>query len=281
MDKADVKKIEEFVRKKPRTIQEVSELIGKSWVTTNRIVEKISKEEGSIEVRTFRGGTRGALKIVYSVIDSVHATQIQERLLKIIENGRNKEDFSPSEIFQFVDDDKKKAYLLDFGKFESEESFNTYKNILLSAESQILFFSGNLTFSNLSLHDKKIKDVLLDFAERKGNVKVLTRVEVPGTENVKELIAINDRVGRNVVEVRHCFQPVRGTIVDSKVALFKETRFPKDFYEGELDKPFVIAYEIYDTEWIEWIQKVFYHLFRGSVDANKRIKMFEDMYKKV
>ena len=139
MDKADIKKIEEFVRKKPRTMQEIAELIGKSWVTTDRLIEKISKEEGSIDVRTFRGGTRGALKIVYSVVNSVHATQIQERLLKIIENGRNKEDFSPFDIYQFAE---KRQSLV------ASEAVR-FEKLLGEAQQQILFFSGNLSWLDI------------------------------------------------------------------------------------------------------------------------------------
>ena len=65
LDTKTIKKINDFVYTKPRTIQEIAHLIRKNWRTANNYVDKIAKESGAISVRTFRGGTRGALKIVY------------------------------------------------------------------------------------------------------------------------------------------------------------------------------------------------------------------------
>ena len=102
------KKIKEYVYTKPRTIQEIAQLINKSWRTTNSYVERISQETGEISVRTLRGGTRGAVKIVYwNNIDRIHHTHAQERLHKQIVLGKNKTDFSPFDIYQYVDKNKR------------------------------------------------------------------------------------------------------------------------------------------------------------------------------
>lgn len=108
LTKETVAKINEFVYARPRTIQEIAKFIGVNWRTANRYVEKISKEEGTLSSKVFREGTPGALKVVFwNNIEKLHASEVQERLFKHIESGREKEDFSPSEIFQFVDKNKK------------------------------------------------------------------------------------------------------------------------------------------------------------------------------
>ena len=33
-----------------------------------------------------------------------------------------------------------------------------------------------------------------------------------------------------------------------------------------------LAYEIFDEEWIEWMQKIFWYFFRTAIPAEKRIK---------
>ena len=65
LTKEIVRKVNEFVYTKPRSINEIAELLGVNWRTANRYVEKISREEGTISTRVFREGTPGALKIVF------------------------------------------------------------------------------------------------------------------------------------------------------------------------------------------------------------------------
>ena len=57
--------IYEFVKDEPKTIQEIAQKISSSWVTAQRYIDKLS-EEGIIGSKTFRGGTKGALRIVYT-----------------------------------------------------------------------------------------------------------------------------------------------------------------------------------------------------------------------
>lgn len=274
------KRINDFVYSKPRTIDEIAKHISKNWRTANSYVEKVSQEQGTISIRTFREGTRGALKIVFwNNIEKIHSTNLQEKLFKRIEVARRKEDFSPSEITQYIDEKKKNVVLMNTKDYVSKENFNDFINFLRASKKQVLFFSGNLTFSNLSYHDKKIHEVIEELARRGVNIKILTRVELPGIENIKNILAINKRLGKQVVEIRHCYQPLRTTIVDGKAARFKEVLKIEDYEKGELKETSFILYELTDKDWVEWLQKVFWNLFSSSIAAEERIKQLEEMKK--
>jgi len=276
LDSQTIKKINDFIYQKPRTVQETALLINKNWRTADSYIEKIAKEQGTVSTKTFREGTRGALKIVFwNNVEKIHSTSFQERLFKQIESGRQKIDFSPSEIYQHVDEDKREAFFYTQKDVETEENFKRFKNFLFKAEYQILFFSGNLTFSTIKTHDETIMNILEELAKKKVDIKILTRVEVPGLDYVQNLLNINEKLGRGAIEIRHCFHPLRATIIDNKVVNFKETKYPPREQPYELPEVTHISYNIYDTEWIEWLQKVFWNLFSVSVEAKKRINAFK------
>ncbi|PKM92277.1 MAG: hypothetical protein CVU81_01335 [Euryarchaeota archaeon HGW-Euryarchaeota-1] len=272
------KKICDFVYIKPRTIQEISKHIDVNWHTADSYVDKIAQQEGVLATITFRGGTKGALKIAYWLnLENVRANSFKDRIFKQIESGKRKEDFSPSEIYQFVDSDKKKIEVLTDKNLNSEKNSNNFKNLLESSENQVLFFSGNLTFSNMKSHDLLIRNVVEKLALKNVSIKVLTRVEIPGMKNIRDLLVINDRLGKEMVEVRHCFQPLRLTIIDNKIAVFKEIFDPKNYAVGELKERIIVLYYIYDEEWITWLREVFWTLFRVSISAQKRIEDFKSI----
>jgi len=272
------KKINDFVYIKPRTVEEIAQYIGKNWRTANRYIERIAEEQGTISIRTYREGTRGALKVVFwNNIERIHSSSFQERLFKQIESGRRKNDFTPSDIYQYVDKNKKSAAIMDHKKYSSKNNFEDFVNYLRQAKSQILFFSGNLTWSNVGYHDKKILEVVEELAKQGVSIKILTRVELPGLESIKNILAINDKIGRQVIEIRHCYQPLRATIIDKKYARFKEIMKASDYTKEELKEDVYILYEIRDQEWIEWLHKVFWNLFRTSTPAEKRINEIESI----
>ena len=273
-----IKKINDYVYIKPRTIQEISLLINKNWRTANSYIEKIKQEQGTISIRIFREGTRGALKIVYwNSIEKIHSSQFQERLFQQISTGKHKEDFSPSEIYQYIDKNKKSAQILNEKSYYSKENFQDYQNFLKSTQQQILLFSGNLSFLNLSYKNKNILQTIEDLAKNNIPIKILTRVELPGIENIKNTLSINEKLGKNLIEIHHCFQPLRCTIIDSKIARIKEVKDPKVYPVDELKEKLTILYTIHDEEWIEWLQKVFFNLFRKSISAEKRIEDIENI----
>jgi hypothetical protein len=266
-------KINEFVYAKPRSVDEIAKLINVNWRTANRYVEKISNEEGTLSTRVFREGTPGALKVVFwNNIEKLHASEVQERLFKQIEFGRKIEDFSPSEIFQFIDKNKKKLKMMSERQYSSIPNVKDFTGFLKSANRQILFFSGNLSFVNLSLRNRKIHDVLEEIGKEKVILKILTRVEPAGINNVENVLSINKRLGFDAVEIKHCYQPLRATIVDDKVAALREVFEPKRYAKGELKHKLYILYYIYDEDWIEWLQKIFWYLFRNSIDVRRRIE---------
>lgn len=269
LDSKIKKKIIELVYQKPRTVQEIAQSIGKNWRTADSYVEKICEEDGSISARTFREGTRGALKIVFwNNIEKIHSSSFQERLFKAIEAGKTKKDFSPFEIYQYVDEKKRRASV-EADKDEKNTNIDEFTNALSSAEKQILFFSGNLSWINLN---KKVFPIIKRLVKNRVQIKILTRVDIATVANLDKLFSINEAEGRDAIEIRHCEQPLRAVIVDSKLARMKEVKDPSDYKAGELEKKTFIFYEIYDSEWVEWMQKVFWNLFRTSVPVEKRIK---------
>ncbi len=279
LDTKTTKKITDFVKNKPRTIQEVAFHLKKNWRTADRYVEKIAEDTGSIATRTFREGTRGALKLAYyQTLENIHSTDLQHRLYTMIEHGRTKYDFSPLEIYQYVDPKKKRAFL--------EEQFDEQTNIehelvshIQSANKQVLFFSGNLSFVNVVQDGIKMIDVLRDLAKHNVPIKFIARIDITAIKNLKKLLTINDELGKEMIEVRHAIQPLRSFIVDSHFARLKETKRPEHFSKGELTHKTCIFYEIHDQDWVEWLQKVFWQMFRAGVPAQQRVENIEAIQK--
>lgn len=272
LDDKITKKINDFVYAKPRIILEIAQMINKNWRTADRYVEKIAKENGAIATRTFRGGTRGALKLVFwNNVEKIHSSEFQERIFKKIESGRKKEDFSPMDIYQYIDGNKKKAFL----EVQAEENAKIEQDIvslIRSAKEQIFIFSGNLSWANAVQGKVRVLDALEEAAKRKVSIKILTRVDIASMNNIEQVLPINEKLGREAVEVRHCEQPLRCIIIDNKIARLKEIKDPANYKKGELAKKTFIFYEIYDTEWLEWLKKVFWNFFRPAMPASKRIE---------
>ena len=281
LDNSIIKKINDFVYKKPRTVQEISELIKKSWKTAESYVNRISDEQGTISTRTFRGGTKGALKIVFwNSLDSLDKNNIQYRLYKEIEKGRLRQDFSPLDIYQYVNEGKKSSFLLKQDKYASKENYDDFKNLLLSVKKDIFIFSGNLTFSEMNYKNEKILEVIKGLAIKGINFKILTRVEFGIIEEILDLLAINKELGRTAIEIRHCYHPLRCTIIDDKVATLKETEISTSHYDNKPQDNINILFSIYDEEWVAWLKKIFWDLFRTAIPCEKRLEELNILKKK-
>lgn len=279
LDSDTIKKINDFVYQKPRTIQEISLLIKKNWRTADRYISKISKETGSLNIRTFREGTPGALKIVFwNTIEKIHSSEFQERLFKQIEAGRSKKDFSPLDIYSYIEKGKQ-AITIDNYYEDTPTNYDNFVKELKNAESQILLFSGNLSFIHMKKGNESVLDVLEKLAKNNVNIKILTRIELPGLKNILDVLSINDKLGKKLIEIRHCYQPLRCMIIDNKIANLRENKYKEDYEEGELKKDMVLLLKIYDEEWILWLQKVFWNLFRRSIGAEKKLKDLETIKK--
>jgi hypothetical protein len=278
LDSKIKKAICEFIYIQPRSVDEVAKFIGHNWRTTERYIQKIAEEDGSVTTRTFREGTRGALKIVYwRNIEKINSSSFQESLLKKIEAANTKDDFDPFDIYQYVDDSKKYAFTEIF----DDPHVSVKQNLipfLMKAKSQLYVFSGNLSWITMTEKEKKISDVIENLVLKNIKVKILARVDFTSLNNIKKVLSINNKIGKELIEIRHCKQPLRGFIVDNKCSRFKEEKLVKDYKHGELHQNIRLFTEIYDEEWIEWLIKVFFHFFSNSIDANRRIEQLNRMH---
>jgi predicted transcriptional regulator len=275
LDRDTRKEIEQFVRTKPRNINEIADMLDVSWRTADRYTDQMEKEEGKIKRRTFREGTRGALKIVYwNNLDSFNASQIQEQLLKKIEAGRKKTDFSPFDIYQCADQDKRNA----FAEKQKEENVETKHDVfskLREAQDKVLFFSGNLSWANVSHNDEQAIDVFRELAEDGVQLKFLGRVDVGSLRNTRQLTQLNQSLTKDRVSIRHSEQPLRAFIVDDTFAQFKEMRTLED--GSGLGEKTYLFYEVNDQDWVEWTQNVFWKLYRGGIPADRRREDLESI----
>ena len=272
LDQKIIKKIEDFVYSKPRSVQEIALHINKNWRTADRYIEEIEKNFGTINTRVFREGTRGALKIAYfSSIDKVSHSVFQEKLEEDILKGKNKYDFASFDIFQHVSEKNKEAWIKK-GKDESDAGrLKEFEDLLMEAKKQILFFSGNLSFINFEDKKTNVFKVLEKLVKKNISIKVICRVDLAGIDNVKKLLSLNFKYGKELIEIHHREQPLRATVIDNQLINLKEVKEPTG-REKELLKQTFIFYTIKDKEWGEWLSKVFWKMFSSSVDANKRLE---------
>lgn len=267
-----IKKIEDFAYSKPRSIQEIANLINKNWRTADRYIDDIIKNYGTLSTRVFREGTRGALKIVYfSGIDKISHSVFQEQLEEEIMKGKDKYDFSGFDIFQHISDKQKDAWIKT-GKDEvSLGRLAEFEEILLQVKKQILFFSGNLSFINYKDKNTDVFRILEGLVKKGINIKVVCRVDIASKENVERLLSLNFKYGKELIEIHHREQPLRATIIDNTLVNIKEVKEPTGRIK-ELSVKTFIFYSIKDKEWIEWLTKIFWKMFSTSVNANNRLK---------
>jgi len=266
-----IRKIEGFVYSKPRSVQEIAHLLNKNWRTVDRYIDEIAKEYGTLSVRTFREGTRGALKIVYwSAIEKISKSVFQEQLEENIFKGKSKTDFAGFDIFQYVDDKNKNAWIKK-GIDESDAGrLKEFRDILFEAKKQILFFSGNLSFINFDDGKVNVFDILEEIAKKGVSIKIICRVDWISKENIERILNLNLKYGKEVIEIRHREQPLRATIIDNKLVNIKEVKEPTG-RKNELNEKLFIFYTINDREWIEWITKIFWKMFNACLNARKRL----------
>ena len=273
LDSITIKKIEDFVCQKPRSVQELAVHLGKNWRTVDRYIEEIEKNFGTISTRVFRGGTRGALKIVYwSSMEKLSSSIFQEKLEEDILKARRKDDFSAFDIFQYVDDKKKKVTI----EHIEGDNIEGLKKKLLTAKKQLLIFSGNLSFINLKNKKVDTLDVFEELVKNGISIKILCRVDLDGMENIKKLISLNFKHGKDLVEIRHTEQPLRTIIYDEELATLKEVKEPTGKI-NELNKKVFIYYAIKDKEWIKWLKRIFWKMFNNSISAKKRLEELEKL----
>ncbi len=280
LDNKTVEKIKSLVYQKPRSINDIATALSKNWRTANRYVEEIMLRTGTIKTRTFRGGTRGALKVVYwNNTEKIYATDVQEKLFKQIELGIEKTDFSPFEIYQYVDAEKRHSYYdLITGEEEYNYNIETLIPYFKSSEREICIFSGNLAFVHLKYKNKPILKYMKACVDRGIIIKIITNINIVDLENVESVIALNAGLKEPLIEIRHGITPLRAYIFDDTIIKLGEVLagFRK---KGQIQDIIAIYYEIRDLSWIEWLQKLFWKKFQNSVQSNLRVENIKSMRK--
>ena len=265
--------INNAVAQGPKTIQEIAQLIDKNWRTAQGYVQRINVEQGTIATRTFREGTKGALKIVYWNQLNKNQTTFQEMLFHKIVHAKRKEDFSPFDIYQYIDDQKRTCFI------EKQEKNGNIKQDLIatfaSAQEQVLIFSGALSWSQTNQDQIPLLKGFQPAVQKNIPIKILANVDLNSMKNVQEMNSINHEIGKELIEIRHCQQPLRAFIIDQKSARIKEKYFLK-----KTSSENYLFYSITDQEWILWLQKVFWHFFSTSISAQKRLQDLQSIKQK-
>lgn len=260
--------INNFVAQKPRTIQDIAQLIGKNWRTAESYVNRIAQEQGTIATTTFRAGTKGGLKIVYWNLISKNQSTFQDVLFQRIIHARHKKDFSPFDIYQYIEEHHKQCFL------EKQEHNLNVKQDLIStvagAQEQVLIFSGDLSWAQATQQEKPLLQAFEMLCQKGIPLKILANVDLNARTNVSRVLELNHKFGKELIEIRHSQQPLRAFIVDSKLVRFKEKYFLKTASEEQF-----LFYSITDQDWINWLKKVFWHFFSTSISAEKRLKDLE------
>ncbi len=271
LDQKTIQKIQDFVFIQPRSIQEIAGYIDKNWRTADRYINEIKEDLGTISVKVFRGGTRGALKVVYqSNIDKISHTIFQEQLEKDILRLKRKSEFSAFDIFQHIPDKFKKARI-EKASTEESTNLNNIASILKQTKKQLLIFSGNLSFINLKDKENNIFKLLGELAKQGVKIKIISRVDLGGKNNIEKMLSLNYKYAKENIEIRHSETPLRAIIFDDKVISIKEIKEPTGRI-NEPNKRFFVFYEIKDKEWVNWLSKIFWKIFNSSIDASKRMQ---------
>ena len=270
LDTQIINKIEQFVYSKPRSIQEIALFIDKNWRTADRYVDEIEKSFGTISTRVFRGGTKGALKIVFwASMEKISHSVFQEKLEQEIMRARRKEDFSAFDIYQHIDDKNKKAII---ERVSSEEGTDVQQfiDLLSMTKKQLLMFSGNISFINIKTKKKSVMEVLESLVKKGVSIKILCRVDLVGKANIERVLSLNFKYGKELIEVRHHEHPLRAFVIDNEIIRIKEIKEPTGKI-NELDKKIFIFYTVKDREWASWFSKIFWKMFSNSIGADKRL----------
>jgi len=270
LDQKTIQDIEKFVGIEPRSINEIAEKLNKNWRTVDRYLKQIEEDNGTILTKTFRGGTRGALKVAYMASpDKISNTSFQLELEKKIMRSRRKEEFSTFDIFQFVPDKNKQAIIED-EITEASTNLRELIQILRSTKKELKLFSGNLSWINLKKGKIDLFEELEELVKRGVKVKVLCRVDFEGYENIKRAMQLNYKYGKELIEIRHREHPIRAFVIDNKIIRLKEIKEPTGKIK-ELDYKRFIFYTIKDKEWTEWISRIFNKLYNSSIGSEQRL----------
>ncbi len=278
LSREEERELVEFVKGEPRAMQEVAEFLDRSWVTADKYVKEVVDRTGLIDVKVFREGTRGALKLVYFVNPDVATeSEMREKLLQDIMNGRDKTDFDFMELYQLVDESDKDAFFEEYER-ENVSSHQNLSRVFANAEDSVLCFSGNLSFVNVVEDGKSVPELMEKALERGVYFKIICRVDVGTLKNLDEIDSLLKKFPDRL-DIRHAHHPLRGFIVDDRLARFKNEQHIELYRKGELGKNLRIFYEVFDESWVDWLQQIFWKIYRGSIDYETRIKEINKVFR--
>ncbi len=280
LDQNTIEKIKSLVYEKPRSINDIAIKLNKNWRTVDRYIEEIILKTGSIKTITFREGTRGALKLVYwNNTQKIYSTDLQEDLFKKIELGINKSDFSPFEIYQYVDSNKREGF---YEEIEDESKYNYRMENLVSyielAQKEIFIFAGNLAFINIKVNNKFILEYLKDAISRGVSIKVISFINLIDLENIEKVLSLNVGLKDPLLELRHSITPLRGYIFDSKILRLGEIGLGQK-KQNQIQNKVAFYYEIREDSWVDWFSKLFWKKFQNSIESSKRIDNIKSLRK--
>jgi hypothetical protein len=276
LDNDTVSKIESFVHKQPRSMDEIAKHVGKNWRTADRYVEEIIKDHNTLATRIFRPGSRGALKVVFwNNPEKSSKSVFQEKLEEEILRAKSKEDFSQFDIYQYVPEGNKHASI-EPASSENATDLLQVAEIMRNTKKQFLIFSGNISFVNFHNKEIDLYSILDDMVKRNVSIRIICRVDLVSRSNVEKILALNFKHGKQLIEVHHREHSLRCMISDGKVIRMKESKEPTGKI-NELDKKVFIFYTIKDKEWAEWLSRVFWKMFNATIDASSRLKELKGM----
>jgi len=274
----EIEKIIDSVKTEPMTVQEISRLIKKSWVTTDKYLQYIKEKTGLINIKTFRKGTQAALKIVYYVEKTNPSTdKIKEALYNKISNSNFESEFDFMEVFQFIPDEKKKAYHETYNK----KSLLKDKRVIEltgSAAAHLYILSGNMSYLRVYDRGVPLLNVMEKLLQRGVFIKIITRINVSSLSNINQIKHLLVKYP-SLIEIRHRYQPLRGFIIDGKIARFKTDETVSNYKKGELAENTRIFFEIYDKDWLNWLERVFYSMYNSSISYEARIKEINNIFR--
>lgn len=265
MKRKDIETIVEFIKKEPRTIDEISKLINKSWVTTNKYILQIISEnpEMPIKIKILRKGSYSSLKIIYfNNLEKTSIEELKERLYGDIKKARYKTEFDFMDIFQYIKDDKKRL----FADPDNKNIRDNEKIVLnlKSAQNEIYIFSGNLSFIN----KKGVLEEIEDCLKRKAIIRIIARINFATADNLNKLRKLVNKYPK-FLYIKHHYQPLRGVIIDSNFARFTEKLLFS--INDDVSEDRIYNYEIYDSDWIDWFKDIFWNIFRVSANYLDRL----------
>ncbi|MGV8087079.1 MAG: hypothetical protein ACP5N1_05610 [Candidatus Woesearchaeota archaeon] len=278
LDNELIVKIESFVHKQPRSMDEISKHIGKNWRTADRYVTNIIKDHGTLAVKTFRPGSRGSLKVVFwNNPEKTSKHLFQEELEEEIMLAKTKDGFSQFDIYQYVPENNKSASI-EPASNENHTDLIQVADILKNTKKQLLIFSGNISFINFYNKQIQLYGIVEELVKNNVSIKIICRVDLVSKDNVEKILSLNFKHGKKLIEIHHREHSLRCMISDNKIIRMKEVKEPTGKI-NELDKKVFIFYTIKDKEWAEWMSRIFWKMFNVTVDATHRLKELRSIMK--